>query len=75
MKIELKRKKTADKVVGQILRYIGWVKENLGENVRGIIIINEPHEKLDFSLKPIENIVKIKYYRVKFEIDDKYKGI
>lgn len=72
--VELKRRKTGDQVVGQILRYIGWVQDNLSPNVRGIIIIGEPYEKLDYALKPIENIVQLKYYRVKFEITDTFQG-
>lgn len=38
--IELKKKSTSDIVVGQILRYMGWVKQNLNNDkeVRGIII-------------------------------------
>ena len=70
--VELKRKKTGDSVVGQILRYIGWVQENLGKDVRGIIIIGEPYDKLDYALRPIEHLVQLKYYRVKFEISDTY---
>lgn len=70
--VELKRKKTGDPVVGQILRYIGWVIENLGENVRGMIVIGERYDKLDYSLKPIEHLVQLKYYQVKFEISDNY---
>lgn len=71
--VELKRRKTGDQVVGQILRYIGWVQDNLSPNVRGIIIIGEPYEKLDYALKPIEDIVQLKYYRVKFEITDTFQ--
>jgi len=71
--IELKKKSTGDAVIGQILRYIGWVEENFKGNIRGIIILNEKDEKLDFALKPIKNIVKIKYYRVKFEISDNFQ--
>lgn len=70
--VELKRRKTGDSVVGQILRYMGWVRENLGENVRGIIVIGEPYDKLDYALKPIEQIVQLKYYRVKFEISESH---
>ena len=70
--VELKRRKTGDPVVGQILRYIGWVQENLGDNVRGIIVIGEPYEKLDYAIKPIKHLVRLKYYRVKFEISDTF---
>jgi len=73
--VELKRRRTGDQVVGQILRYIGWVQENLNPKVRGIIIIGEPYDKLEYAHKPIKNFVKIKYYRVKFEITDKFQGL
>lgn len=72
--VELKRRRTGDQVVGQILRYIGWVKDNLSPNVRGIIIVGEPYERLDYALKPIEGFIQLKYYRVKFEITDKFQG-
>lgn len=39
--IELKVSKAYDKVVGQLLRYIGWIKNNMatdGQRVRGMII-------------------------------------
>jgi len=72
--VELKRRKTGDQVVGQILRYIGWVHDNLSPKVRGIIIVGEPYEKLDYALKPIESIVQLKYYRVKFEITNTFQG-
>ena len=42
--IELKKGKTSDATVGQLLRYINWVKENVAndaQNVRGIIIAKE----------------------------------
>ena len=43
--IELKRGRESDKVVGQISRYIGWVKGKLAKHsrdVRGIIVVHEP---------------------------------
>src|SRR5205814_912608 len=39
--IELKRGRSSDSTVGQTLRYIGWVEENLAQGdqqVRGLII-------------------------------------
>jgi len=72
--VELKRRRTGDQAVEQILRYIGWVQENLSKKVRGIIVIGEPYEKLEYAHKPIKSFVKIKYYRVKFEITDTFQG-
>jgi len=39
--VELKRGKSSDSTVGQVLRYIGWINENLanpGQKTRGIIV-------------------------------------
>ena len=56
-------------MVGQILRYIGGLKKE-GKRTRGIIIVNEPDEKLDFAIEAVEHLIKLKYYKVKFEITD-----
>ncbi len=72
--VELKKGKSGDIVVGQTLRYIGWVQENFKTNkVRGIIIVNEEDEKLNFALIPLKSFVQVKYYQVKFEIYDKFQ--
>ena len=68
--IELKRGKTSDSAVGQILRYISWVKENIADknqNVRGIIIGKESEDKLEYAIKDIEN-VKFKSYEINFKL-------
>ncbi|MHA2069190.1 MAG: endonuclease NucS domain-containing protein, partial [Candidatus Thorarchaeota archaeon] len=52
--VELKKGRTSDKVVGQISRYIGWVKENLaerGQGVRGLILVGKKDKKLEFAAK------------------------
>jgi len=67
--VETKKGRSSDKVIGQILRYMGWVQKNLGGPVKGIVIVAEPDSRLEYSLIPIQN-VKIKYYRVKFELSD-----
>lgn len=50
--IELEKGKKIDEVVGQILRYLGLVERNLNSKARGIIIGNEPDEKIDYALAP-----------------------
>ena len=70
--IETKKGRESDKVVGQISRYMGWVKlkmANHSQNVRGIIITNESDEQLSYAVAAHDNI-KLKYYRVKFELAD-----
>lgn len=71
--VELKRGRESDKVVGQVLRYIGWVKENLaksGQDVYGIIITFEgdPDPRLKYALLPIGNLVKLKFYKISITI-------
>jgi len=68
--VETKKGKESDKVVGQIQRYMGWITRNLaknGENVRGIIIVNEFDEWLDYAVSVNDNI-QLKYYEVKFVV-------
>jgi RecB family endonuclease NucS len=63
--LEIKKEKGSDITVGQITRYMGWVKENLANNkeVRGIIIVHEVDEKLEYSASMLSN-VEIKYYKI-----------
>jgi len=70
--IELKKGRESDKVVGQVLRYMGWVAENLcqpSQEVFGIIICKEPDARLLYALKMVKNI-SVKYYRVDFRLQD-----
>lgn len=69
--IELKRGKTSDATVGQLLRYINWVKENIakeGQKVRGIIIAKEVDDALNYAVKNLE-YVDVKTYEVNFRLD------
>ena len=66
--IELKRGKTSDAAVGQVLRYVGWVAENLakpGQRVRGIIISQEVDDALKYAVKGLSN-VSVLTYKVRF---------
>ena len=68
--IELKRGKTSDATVGQVLRYIGWVAENLAEptqQVRGIIISQEVDDALKYAIKGLKN-VNVLTYKVDFKL-------
>lgn len=51
--IELKKRLASDQVIGQLCRYVGWVKEHLaeGEQVRGIIIARELDESIKYALR------------------------
>lgn len=62
--IELKRGKSSDTAVGQILRYIGWVEENLAkpeQKTRGIIIAKEVDEGLRYAVKRLKDVTVLTY--------------
>ena len=68
--IELKKSRSSDAVVGQLLRYMGWVKKHraaVGENVRGIIITSEPDDRIKYAILVSEGI-SFYTYRVSFDL-------
>lgn len=70
--IELKRGQTSDQTLGQILRYMGWVCQNLaepGEQVKGLIIAHEVDERLRYALSVIPN-VDLQQYEIEFRLRD-----
>jgi len=70
--IELKRDKSSDKTVGQVLRYMGWVRGNLvekGETVRGLIIAHKPETGLLYALEGLTD-VGLKIYEVNFHLKE-----
>ena len=57
--IELKRDQSSDETVGQILRYMGWVKENLAGKdgkVEGLIISETADERIRYALGCVSDI-------------------
>jgi restriction system protein len=70
--IELKKGRESDRVVGQTLRYMGWVSENLckeGQAAKGMIVCRDPDVRLAYALKMISSIT-VKYYRVDFRLSN-----
>lgn len=68
--VELKKGRGSDEAVGQILRYMGFVKSDLatnGENVRGIIIALDDDPKLNYALSMVP-IIDFYRYKVDFEL-------
>lgn len=68
--IELKKDRSDDTVVGQILRYIGWIRKNKageGEKVRGIIISAGASDKIKYALYAAGGI-EFFNYKVSFEL-------
>ncbi len=66
--IELKKNQTSDDTVGQILRYMGWVKEKLKDvNVRGVIVAGKYDEKLNYARQMIPGL-EVYIYEVQFNL-------
>jgi hypothetical protein len=61
--IELKVSRGYERVVGQILRYMAWVKQHLatGKAVRGIIVANEVSEDLHLAASLIPDLELFEY--------------
>jgi restriction system protein len=70
--IELKKGKASDVVVGQILRYMGFVNQDLavkGESVRGIVIALEDDLRLKNALSMVPN-VSFYRYQIEFKLHE-----
>ncbi|MEK6952479.1 MAG: PDDEXK nuclease domain-containing protein [Nanoarchaeota archaeon] len=68
--IELKKNQTSDDTVGQITRYMGWIKKNKNNpNVKGIIIAAEFDKKLEYALEAVQNI-EVFLYQVDFKLKE-----
>ena len=68
--IELKRNQTSDDTIGQLTRYMGWVKEKFNDNnVSGIIVAGDYDKKLDYARKMVPNIEILKY-EVDFKLSE-----
>jgi restriction system protein len=68
--VELKKGRVSDNVVGQIQRYMGFVKEDLAEsnqNVKGVIIGHDDDVKIQRALSVTNNIEFYKY-KVNFKL-------
>jgi len=62
--VELKRGRASDVVVGQTLRYMGYVKDMLAEerqNVRGVIIASEEDQRMKRALTMVPTIDFYRY--------------
>ncbi|MDD5593156.1 MAG: endonuclease NucS [Candidatus Margulisbacteria bacterium] len=71
--VELKKGRTSDIVVGQVQRYMGYVKEELaeeGQSVRGAIIAFEDDKKINRALSVAPNI-DFYTYKIQFKLEKK----
>lgn len=68
--IELKKGKSSDVVVGQLLRYMGWVKKHKateGHGVRGVIITSATHDRIKYAMLMTQGI-SFYTYRLSFDL-------
>jgi restriction system protein len=68
--VELKKGRASDAVVGQILRYMGYVREELaepGQTVKGVIIAHENDPRIRRALSMAPNI-EFYCYEVRFRL-------
>ncbi|WP_147273876.1 endonuclease NucS domain-containing protein [Fontibacillus phaseoli] len=66
---ELKLGKGPDRAIGQIARYMGWVKKNIAadKEVKGIIVAKEVDNKLKYAASVVPGI-SLYEYQIKFLI-------
>jgi len=70
--IELKAGDAGDKVCGQLLRYMGWVKRELAEEsqeIRGIIVANSFKDQLKYAVEAMPSVT-LKRYSINFSYFD-----
>jgi len=68
--VELKKGRVADVVVGQILRYMGYVAQELAEGdqtVKGVIIAQEEDQRIRRALAVTPNVAFYRY-QVSFKL-------
>lgn len=68
--IELKRNQTSDDTIGQITRYMGWVKQELGDDgVKGVIIAGSYDKRLDYARVMMPGL-EVFIYEVQFTLNE-----
>ncbi len=69
--IELKAGEASERVCGQILRYMGWVKRELagGKPVRGIVVASDFDERVEYAAEAMPDVA-LKRYEVHFRYSD-----
>ncbi|HEM7873890.1 TPA: DUF91 domain-containing protein [Burkholderia contaminans] len=66
---ELKRGRAPDQAIGQLARYMGWLKKTIARDreVHGVIVAREINETLTYSVAAMPN-VSLYEYKVKFDL-------
>lgn len=70
--IELKRGQSSDETVGQVSRYMGWVRHNLAEKddvVRGLIISHDADPSIFYSIAGLGiDTISVQTYELEFHL-------
>ncbi|MBI4947787.1 MAG: DUF91 domain-containing protein [Bacteroidetes bacterium] len=68
---ELKLARGVDKTMGQLQRYMGWVKKDLakGKDVFGIIVANKMDDRIKYAVAVTQNITLYEY-EMKFDLKE-----
>lgn len=69
--VELKRGRTSDRVVGQVLRYMGYIKEQIADpqqSVEGAIIALEDDQTMRWALSNVPAVTFYKY-QISFKLE------
>jgi hypothetical protein len=66
---ELKRARSPDRAIGQLTRYMGWVRQTIGKDreVNGIIVAKEISDSLRYAVSVVPN-VSLFEYEVEFRL-------
>lgn len=69
--LELKLRRGPDSAVGQILRYMGWIREHLadGKTVQGVIIAGEMGDKIRYAVSCVPDVMLLTY-KLRFDVQD-----
>ncbi len=66
---ELKRARSPDRAIGQLTRYMGWVRQTIGKDreVNGVIVAKEISDSLHYAVSVVPN-VSLFEYEVEFRL-------
>jgi hypothetical protein len=65
--VELKRLQGSDQVIGQILRYMGWLRETYpAEKVRGIVVVGRKDQALSYTAGAVPD-VQVKEFKLQIQ--------
>ncbi len=76
---ELKRARSPDRAIGQLARYMGWVRQTIGRGreVNGVIVAKEISDSLRYAASVVPNVSLFEYevaFRLKTAQDIPPKG-